>query len=196
MAEFYRDPSASDGLRSACKECRKKAKAAYRNSPHGKRTRERRRKARAAAGYWRYGKGAISVLRRSAKVRGLPFDLTAEQLSAWWRATPDVCEYCRQPIKEFVALRKRIIAYDGNNWEIKKFKRFFRNPQYATMRWLTIDRKDNAKGYSTGNMAKACWICNSLKHDFFSPRDMKKMAPAIVARLHAEFAKDSSPAAH
>ena len=89
-----------------------------------------------------------------------------------------------------MALRKQIIAYNGNNWEIAKFKKFFRNRQYATMRWLTIDRKNNAKGYNTRNMAKACWICNSLKHDFFSPRDMKRIAPKLIAQLHTELASE------
>ena len=58
------------------------------------------------------------------------------------------------------------------------------------MRWMTIDRKNNAKGYDVKNMAKACWICNSLKHDFFSPRDMKRIGPRIIAQLQAELEKE------
>lgn len=185
-SEFYRDRAARDGLRTTCKACRKKTKAAYRNSPHGRRTRKARRKKLADSGYRRYGKGALGVLRRSAIRRDLPFDLTAEQLTQWWKNTPDICAYCGLTIQEFVALRKTIIAYKGDNWEIAKFKKFFRNRQYVTMRWMTIDRKDNSKGYTVKNMAKACWICNSLKHDFFSPRDMKRISPKLIAQLRQE----------
>jgi hypothetical protein len=190
-SEFYKDRRGRDGLRAACKACRKKAKAAYRKSAAGRRTRKARRKKLAESGYRRYGKGALATLRRSASRRGLLFDLTAEQLTQWWKNTPDNCAYCGQSIQEFVALRKTIIAYRGDNWGIARFKKFFRNKQYVTMRWLTIDRTNNSKGYTVKNLAKACWICNSLKHDFFSPRDMKRISPGLIKQLRQELAKEN-----
>ena len=187
--EFYRDKSTRDGFRAACKKCRLQAKARYRSSADGKRVRDARRKKLVDSGYRRYGQGAIATLKRSAERRDLSFDLTAEELTKWWTKTPDKCAYCGLSIERFIALRKQIIDYKGSNYAIAKYKRFFRNRQYRIMKWLTIDRRNNARGYTITNLAKACWICNSLKHDFFSATDMKRIAPRLIRQLLREIKK-------
>ena len=75
------------------------------------------------------------------------------------------------------------MEYTGADWEIARYKLFFRNKHYQTMRWLSIDRKNNARGYSVTNIAKACWICNSLKNEFFTPTDMKRISPRLIREL-------------
>ena len=44
------------------------------------------------------------------------------------------------------------------------------------IRRLTVDRKDNDKGYSLDNMVLACHRCNSIKGDWFSYDEMKEIA--------------------
>jgi len=191
--EFYQNKAARDGLRSACKTCRKRVKTAYRMSKRGRNMLAARQKMRADSGYLRYGRGAIASLRRSARRRDLTFDLTTEQLTKWWKTTPDKCAYCRQTIEKFIGLRKQIVDYKGSNWEIAKYQRFFRNPRHRVTPWLTIDRINNARGYTVTNLAKACWICNSLKNDFFSATDMKRIAPTLIRKLGREIEKEQLP---
>ena len=53
-----------------------------------------------------------------------------------------------------------------------------KNPRY-NMR-LSIDRKDNSLGYEKGNLALACMICNKIKSDFFSEKEMLEIAKKYV----------------
>lgn len=66
----------------------------YFKSDKGRASLARAIKKQQAAGYYRFGKGAISILRQGALKRGLPFTLTADSLEAWWQETPDRCAYC------------------------------------------------------------------------------------------------------
>jgi hypothetical protein len=50
---------------------------------------------------------------------------------------------------------------------------------------LTVDRKDNDKGYAPNNICIACLRCNDLKGDFFSHRDMLKIGK-IIRHRHKE----------
>ncbi len=134
-------------------------------------------------GYYRYGKGAIPILKQGAKKRDIEFDITSEQLEQWWLTTKDSCEYCGISQDDFIKLRDFIIQYDGNDWEIIKFKRFFKTDKHKTIRWMTIDRVDNTKGYRIDNIVKSCWICNSLKSNFFNSLQMKQIAPEIISKL-------------
>lgn len=192
--EFHRDRTARSGLKTACKACTHLATMAYWKSERGKRVRAAQRKAHAKSGYRRYGPGGVASLRESAERRNLPFDLTVGQLTKWWKKTPNECAYCGQTIKQFIALRKQILDYKGSNWEIAKYQRFFRNKRHGVSPWLSIDRVNNARGYTVTNLAKACWICNSLKNDFFSPADMKRIAPRLIRKLRREMEKETKPA--
>lgn len=46
---------------------------------------------------------------------------------------------------------------------------------------MTIDRKDNSKGYTLENICLACWTCNHLKGDILSELEMKEFAERILA---------------
>ncbi len=140
----------------------------------------------ADAGYYRFGKGAIPILKQGAKKRGVDYKLTAESLEHWWHSHPDVCYYCGKTIDEYIEIRDFIIVYSGNNFEISKFKRFYRSPKHKGIRWMTIDRVDNSIGYDQSNMVKSCWICNSLKSDFVDGEQMKLLAPQIISKLESE----------
>ena len=57
---------------------------------------------------------------------------------------------------------------------------------------MTIDRINNNKGYEMANIAKSCWICNSLKNDFFEGYHMKIIAREIIAKLKSEISKEKA----
>lgn len=55
---------------------------------------------------------------------------------------------------------------------------------------MTIDRKQNDQGYELKNIVKSCWICNSLKNDFFEGDQMKFIAPQLISKLKHEIDKE------
>lgn len=190
LSEFHRNSRSKDGLHSYCKKCNKEKAAAHLKTDKG-RTALKRALAKAAdRGYYRYGKGAIPILKQAAEKRGIAFDLTADILEQWWYNQPDACYYCKSDLSEYLALRDFVLSYVGNNNEIKKFKRFYRSLKHQAIRWMTIDRVDNERGYVIENIVKACWICNSLKSDFFDGTQMSQMAPTIVGKLKREIEKE------
>src|ERR1039458_3522258 len=125
---FPRNKRSSDGFGSWCRSCvalnsaayfktergreaLRKAQTRYFSSEKGKATLKRGIKKQVDAGYYRFGKGAIPILRQGAKARGISFALTAETLEAWWRSVPDSCVYCGISIEEYRKLRDLILGY-------------------------------------------------------------------------------------
>lgn len=190
VTEFHKSSHNKDGFHSYCKTCNKEKAAAHLKTDKGKAALGRAIGRAQNHGYYRYGKGAIPILRQGALKRGIPFDLTSESLEKWWTGQPDVCSYCGINSDTYLEIRNLILAYEGNNFEINKFKRFFRSPKHQRIRWMTIDRIHNDQGYRVENMAKACWICNSIKSDFFDSDQMKLIAPKIIEKLKCEIEKE------
>lgn len=174
-----------DGKGSWCKACVSANSAAYLKTDKGKATIARGMKKLQDAGYYRFGKGAIPILRQGAHARGLVFNLTAEALEVWWQDTPDECAYCGIATGEFIRLRDFVLAYAGTDYEITKFRRIFNSSKHAAIKWLTLDRVDNGRGYEFSNLVKACWFCNSIKGSLLTRHDMLTIAPAILKRLQA-----------
>jgi hypothetical protein len=192
VSEFYKNSRSKDSLHSYCKKCNKEKAAAYRKTDKGKAALGRAIGKAQDRGYYRYGKGAIPILRQGAVKRGLSFDLTAESLENWWHSRPDNCFYYDINLDEYLEIRDFILSYKGRNFEINKFKRFYRSPKFQKIRWMTIDRIHNDKGYEIENIAKACWLCNSLKSDFFDGDQMRLIAPRIMAKLKIEIEKEKA----
>lgn len=190
LTEVHRNSRSKDGLHSYCKKCNIEKVTAHSKTDKGKASLKRALAKAADKGYYRYGKGAIPILKQGAEKRGIAFDLTAHVLEQWWHSEPDACYYCKNDLSEYLALRDFVLSYVGNNNEIKKFKRFYRNPKHQSIRWMTIDRVDNERGYVIENLVKACWICNSLKSDFFDGVQMGQMAPVIIGKLKREIEKE------
>jgi hypothetical protein len=187
--DFYHNNRSKDGLTSYCKACNIQSAAEFQKTPKGQFSLKKAIKKKQDAGYYRFGKGAISILRQGAAKRKIAFSLSSEELECWWLTTPDICEYCGTGLDDYIWLRDFVIGYDGFSWNILKFKRFFRSPKHAHIKWMTIDRKDNSEGYRVTNMAKACWFCNSLKNDFFDAAEMRAIVPGVISRLKAEVKK-------
>ena len=172
-----------DGLHSYCKDCQREKAKAYYQTPAGKGTAARGVAKLQEAGYYRFGKGAIANYKVSAAAKGLTCEFTQPDLESWWQCTPDTCHYCTTTTENYQIIRDMLLAYPGHNPEILRFGRFFRSPKHQAIQQLTIDRRDNAEGYTLTNIVKACWICNSLKNDFWTEAEMQRLAPPMKARL-------------
>lgn len=194
--EFPKNKRSSDGLGSWCKVCNAANSLAYSKTPLGKATRKRyfaSDKGKAALkkgldklrneGYFRYGQGAVSVLRHRARKRGISFSLTNTQLREWWVGTPESCAYCGVSLEDYRKLRDGVVSYEGDRWEIRRFKRFYRSSRQENIDCMTIDRVDSSLGYDLGNIVKSCWICNSLKSDFLTEEEMHALAPSLRRSL-------------
>ena len=185
LEDFPTNKATKDGRGSWCKAC----VVAYQRTAGGKQALARAVKRQQEAGYYRFGKGAIAILRQGAEARGLPFTLSAESLERWWHQTPDRCSYCSITTEEFRRLRDCVIEYEGPDYEIQKFKRIFRSPKHRAINWLTLDRVDNSRGYELDNLTKCCWFCNSIKGSLLSQVDMLAIAKGLVQRLRGRVAE-------
>ncbi|OHE60338.1 MAG: hypothetical protein A2Z47_12695 [Thermodesulfovibrio sp. RBG_19FT_COMBO_42_12] len=190
VSDFHQNFRNKDGFHSYCKKCNKEKAAAHLKTDKGKAALSKAIGKAQDRGYYRFGKGAIPILRQGAQKRGISFDLTAESLEIWWHSQLDACFYCGSSLNEYLAIRDFLLSYEGNNFEISKFKRFFRSPKHQVIRWMTIDRKQNDQGYELKNIVKSCWICNSLKNDFFEGDQMKLISPQLISKLKHEIDKE------
>jgi hypothetical protein len=165
-SKFYPDPNRKGGLTSRCIEC---ATAIERQ--------------RCEEGVYFYGKPGYRRTRAGAKRRGWPFDITYEEYEHWVWNTVDSCEYCGISVDDFRLVRDFLLGYDGPDWYVKRFRRYFKSPKHKKIRFMTVERKDNQLGYTLDNMAKACWICNSLKGKFYKSEEIERLTPPMIAEL-------------
>jgi hypothetical protein len=197
LEDFPKNKATKDGLGSWCRACvaayyktgrGKEAQTRYFKTARGKAALARGVKRQQAAGYYRFGRGAIPILQQGAKVRGIAFSVTAESLEAWWQQIPDTCSYCGITIEEFKRLRDFVVSYDGRDYEILKFKRIFKSAKHRAINWLTLDRVDNSRGYELDNLVKCCWFCNSIKGSLLTQSDMRAIAGNVIQRLQGRIA--------
>lgn len=183
ISQFGKNSRNADGLHSYCKECNARKAKEYNKSEKGKKNVLKAQERQINSGYFRYGKGAIINMSKSAEKRGKKFSLTETELREWWLSNENKCYYCGVTIEEYRKIRDFIISYSGNNWMINRFKRFFKLKNQAKINDMTIDRMDNSKGYKIDNIVKSCWFCNSIKSDFFTKEEMLKIGPEILISL-------------
>src|ERR1035441_2414522 len=97
IEDFPRNKLTRDRRGSWCKTCASAATAVYLKTSRGKQAQKKALKKalkkQQDKGYYRFGRGAIPILRQGALTRGLTFTLTPESLDNWWRGTPDICAY-------------------------------------------------------------------------------------------------------
>ena len=84
--------------------------------------------------------------KRNATISKIDFEL-------WYNKQEKVCHYCGIPEKEW----QRQVSKSNKK-------------KYA--RRLTIDRKDNNRGYTPDNMVLACLYCNRVKNELFTEKEM------------------------
>ena len=198
-SEFYGNPRSKVEVPPYCKTCNNELhKANYYKTEKGRRFLDKYGSQYWDKDYYKYAERAIRLFHHSAKRTGLAFELTPDTLKQWWHSQPDECFYCGIGLDEYLILKNFILSYGGDNNEIAKFKKFFRNRFYKTSKWMAIDRMHNNQGYELKNIVKSCQICNSLKSDFFDIDQMRLIAPTILSRLKSEIenekAKQVTPA--
>jgi 5-methylcytosine-specific restriction endonuclease McrA len=77
--------------------------------------------------------------------------ITKEEFIKWYNKQEQECHYCKRTLEE--------IKQD------KQERADFKNR-------LSIDRKDNNKGYTLDNIVLACRRCNIIKGDYFTEQEM------------------------
>lgn len=80
-----------------------------------------------------------------------PFNITREEFTEWYESQPKSCVYCGIWEEDLV-----LISDSYNN----------RTPR------LTVDCRNNERGYEVNNLVLACHRCNTTKNDFFTYEDM------------------------
>lgn len=100
-------------------------------------------------------KNKFHALKSKAKSREIEFSLDCKWFLEWYEASEKKCDYCG--VEEFVLL------------EMGKPKRC-----------LTIDRKDNLKGYTKENICIACFRCNNMKSNFFAAEEWREIADRYI----------------
>ncbi|MDP2692284.1 MAG: hypothetical protein Q8O88_01430 [bacterium] len=85
-------------------------------------------------------------MRQHSKKLRFVFGLSKKEFAAWYVAQPKVCVYCSQEVCHF-----------------KKKARF---------NSVSVDRKDNQKGYMFDNMGISCYFCNRTKNSTLTYSEM------------------------
>ncbi len=159
--DFYASPSSKDGFSSSCKICTKDRKT-------------RRVEEQIKNGTFDYNKVRYRTLLKKAAKEGFVVEISQEEFSTWWDETPLVCCFCKGIHSD---IRKRVEAYEGNNDNINRFKRFFVGEDIVT------SRIDFGKDYNEGNVIKVCSICRNVRGFFFTYLEMVTIGTWVVAGL-------------
>lgn len=84
-----------------------------------------------------------------------PMNMTKEDFKSWYVDEVKICAYCDIPEEHIGLIKTR---FD------KRVKR------------LSIDCRDNSKGYSRDNLVLACNLCNLIKKNIFTFDEMRDIA--------------------
>lgn len=104
-----------------------------------------------------------SAIKNRCKRTGTEFSFDKKSFNNWYDSLESYCcEYCK-------LTKDEILSIPDNT--------------------LSIDRKDNLKGYIPGNITLCCVICNFMKQDLMSYEDMLAIGPSIGARLKLRLPK-------
>ena len=173
ISEFYKNSTRKDGFQSECKIC------------SDKRAKEKRTERRRSYSMY-YSKAKFDQLKQRAEKKKLDFYLTEEEFQRWWYESMNVCFYCAINTGSYRRVRDFILEYEGDNFKINRFKKFFLNRNHWKLEWLVLDLIDSDKGYEISNLAKVCWFCKRLKGNFFTADEMIEISPRIIEDLVEE----------
>jgi hypothetical protein len=169
--EFYlcRNSYKKNGYQSRCKECQKewrrkhldkfrKYTKRYMDKNGGKpfqtqRMREWRARNNSIRGYYCH-------LKATAKYKGREVSFSFEEFENWNNQQENKCFYCDIP----QSISKKL----GNPWSFKVQKR------------LSLDRLDSSKGYSLDNICLCCRVCNEVKNNILSKKEMKEIGQKYI----------------
>ncbi len=125
----------------------------------------RAKKLRKVVGTYEYYKQVKSGSVRSAKKRGLEHNMKIADFIDLYKKSK-VCHYCHlSPEVSSKWLKARIIVKKSNC--------------FLSSKRLSLDRKDNAKGYIKTNIVLACVRCNYLRGIIYTYKEFKKIGKVL-----------------
>lgn len=101
----------------------------------------------------RSGQERYKTICRSIKERGLEVGLSEEEFVKWFQETPHVCHYCGEEVILGAKAREPFA--------------------------LTVDRKDNSRGYLSDNIVICCMRCNLVKNSWVSYEKMLRIGKIL-----------------
>ena len=102
------------------------------------------------AKYEASSKGKFTKLRLRARAANTPIDIKVDEFIEWYEHQELKCYYCGTELSSAIGQKK----LDG----------------------LSIDRKDNSKGYTLENIVFCCNRCNMAKGSWFTEKEMLEIA--------------------
>ena len=102
--------------------------------------------------------GIYSNLKFSAKKRNIIVKISKEEFITWYNSQEKKCYYCDRTIEE----TKNDVGLNSSSYR------------------LSIDRKNNRKGYELDNIVLSCNRCNNVKGNFFNSEEMLIIAREIL----------------
>ena len=102
--------------------------------------------------------GIYSHLKYESKRRKIKILFTKKEFEHWYNKQEQICYYCARTVKEIINDKKERINV--------KFR-------------LSIDRKNNKKGYTINNIVLACYRCNCIKSEYFTAKEMLKIGKIL-----------------
>jgi len=105
--------------------------------------------------YYQSVPGIWATLVDSAKQRNIKFSITKEDFINWYNNQEKRCYYCKRILE---SIKQDSLGHNNR---------------------LTIDRKDNNRGYELDNIVLACFRCNSTKSNYFTEQEMLTIGQII-----------------
>ena len=102
-------------------------------------------------------KGIYKILKRRVSLSGKPIS-SKEAFCNWFESVIKRCVYCKVKAEDLLPFRI-------------KGKLISR---------LTIERRDNSKGYTVDNLVLACCICNTTRSNIFTETQMIEIGKVIA----------------
>lgn len=156
--EFNKDRTHKDGFHSRCKSCRLIWRRKHKKELKIKAKIYYNTHQEKIKNSYYSPSGVYTALKSRAKQRTIPFNLNKEEFIKWYKKQTQICTYCGRTIEEI------------------------NKTQFGRSNKLTIDRKDNNKGYELNNIVLACMRCNYIKSDYFTEQEMIQIGKIIKNR--------------